>query len=654
MLNTITRALPADSKTPSEPANTARAFWGAVALVVLALLVYRPVLPGSFIMDDRRLIESDNPLVNGQLSLSSIWFQTDFPLSDVALWAQWQLWGSHPGWYHAVNIALHSLGAILLWQVLARLRISGAWLAGALFAVHPVCVNSVARIAEIKNTLSLPFFFLSLWFYFSNRPFRHSLSLILFVLALLAKTSTIMLPVALLAILAWRNDRLTARDWLETAPFFFLSLLFGMMSAWFQKHQAMTGPGPPAESFAERAAMAGRIYWFYLGKVFWPANLNLVYPSWKIDAASPMTYIPLLLIPGAGSVCWRFRNGWGRHVLLGLGIFAITLFPALGFFDSQFLTKWRVSDHLQYLPMIAPVALLAAGFSTRRPALIFRSAAAVVIVMLSFLSFHRARIFASEESLFQDTLAKNPAAWGIENDLGVLMAQRGDLESAAAHFRASLKIHPANPDALSNLGLALASEGRFSEAESNYQASLKLRPDDFETRQRFAHALLEEHRVAAGMDQMRLALAVSPKPEIRTRLDYTTLLHQTGHLRESMAELRHVLALQPDSVEALNNLAWLMATAPDPALRDGTGAIKLAEQASRLPPVSNLCVPGTLAAAYAEAGQFSNAVATAEKAIQEENAAGQTRFAAINEQLLNLYRAGRPFHEPAPSDQSQE
>jgi len=131
-------------------------------------------------------------------------------------------------------------------------------------------------------------------------------------------------------------------------------------------------------------------------------------------------------------------------------------------------------------------------------------------------------------------------------------------------------------------------------------------------------------------------------------------LHQTGHWRESMAELWHVLALEPDSVEALNNLAWLMATAPDPSLRDGAGAVKLAEQALRLPPAPNLCVPGTLAAAYAEAGQFSNAVATAEKAIQEETASGQSRFAALNEQLLRLYRAGKPFHEPAPGDSSQQ
>ncbi len=138
---------------------------GALIIFALVLVAYRPILPGSFLMDDRRLIEENNPMVMGGLSPSSVWFQTEWALSTFVFWAQWLAWGAKPGCYHAVNMALHALSAVLLWRLLARLKIPGGGLAGAIFSVHPVAVASVARIAEMKNTLSLPFFLLAALFY---------------------------------------------------------------------------------------------------------------------------------------------------------------------------------------------------------------------------------------------------------------------------------------------------------------------------------------------------------------------------------------------------------------------------------------------------------------------------------------------------------
>jgi tetratricopeptide (TPR) repeat protein len=640
---------------------------GALVIFALVLAAYRPTLPGGFVMDDWRMVKADNPLVNGEFGPFSIWFQKEWPLSWFVFWAQWLAWGPHPGCYHAVNMLLHAVSAVLLWRLLAGLKIPGAWVAAAIFAVHPVCVNSVARIAELKNTLSLPFFLLSFWLFLPNLNFnpnlaperhrlaalRYGLSLVAFVLALLGKTSTIMLPLVLLACSAWQRGRITLRDLLRTSPFFVLALAFGLMSSWFQKHQQLVGMTLQPESFWERLALAGRIFWFYLGKALLPLNLNLVYPQWKVDAAALASYIPDILFCAAVLVCWRFRRGWGRHVLFGLGVYAITLFPVLGFFDSQFLTRWRVSDHLQYLPLIAPVTLAVAGMACLLPVAVFRCVAAILVGLLSFLTFQRAQVFASEESLFRDTLAKNPAAWGIQNDLGVILAARKDYPEATEHFIASLQSNPDNPDAQSNFGQTLAAQGKFQEAEPHYLAALKSKPNDPETHKRLAAALVRQGRIQEALFHLRVALALSPKPEIRMRLDYATLLHQAGNLRESVAQLRRVLVLQPDSVEALNNLAWLLATASDDTLRDGAEAVQLAERASRLPPVKEMSVPGTLAAAYAEAGRFPEAVATAQKAVETETAAGETRFAAMNEQLLRFYRAGIPFHEPPPRDGNQ-
>jgi tetratricopeptide (TPR) repeat protein len=638
---------------------------GALIIFALVLAAYRPILPGSFLMDDRRLIEGENPMVTGELGPSSVWFQTDFPLSIFAFWAQWLAWGAKPGCYHAVNMALHALSAVLLWRLLARLRIPGAWLAGVIFAVHPVAVASVARIAELKNTLSLPFFLLAALFYVryedASLPLRESifdgavesrpaapagwwygLSLAAFVLALLGKTSTVMLPLVLLGGAAFRRGRVTGRDLICTSPFFGLSLAFGWMSVWFQKHVALAGQTLAPETFWERLALAGRSFWFYLGKALLPIHLNLVYPRWKADASSLGSFLPALLLGAVFLICWRIRRGWGRPALLALGVFAVTLFPALGFFDSQFLIRWQVSDHLQYLPLIAPVALAAAVLAVALPAGIFRGAGAILLLGLTVLTFQRARVFASPEALFRDTLAKNPEAWAARNDLGVILAARGQYVDAVEQFNAVLLSKRDYPDAHANLAQTLDLQGQFAQAQPEFEAAIRLNPVDAQTRKNFAAALVRHGKIPEAIRHLRIALAL--KPDLPARLELAGLLFQDGDLRQAAAQYRQALRLDPNCVVALNNLAWVLATASDDTLRDGAEAARLAERALRLPPVKGMCVAGALAAAYAEAGRFPEAVATAEKAVREETAAGETRFAGLNQQLLTFYRAGQPWH----------
>jgi tetratricopeptide (TPR) repeat protein len=632
-----------------------RAGLGVLALVALVLAAYRPLLPGSFLMDDRRLVQTDNPLVNGTAGPLSIWFRADFALSTFAFWVEWLAWGQNPAGYHAVNMALHALSAVLIWLLLARLKIPGGWLAAAIFAVHPVGVATVGRIAELKNTLSLPFFLLSLWLYLryeaasllpSGGAVWLGCSLVCFVLALLAKTSTVMLPMLLLACAAWQRGRVTRKDVLRASPYFVLALGFGWMSVWFQKHQALADHALAPQSFWERLAIAGRVFWFYLGKALWPVNLNLVYPQWKVDAASWAAYVPLACGCAAVLVCWRFRQSWGRHVLFGQGCFALTLFPALGFFDAQFLTHWQVSDHLQYLPLIAPVALAAAAIVSLPGTAFFRCVAAAAVVGLSVLAFDRARVFSTEESLFRDTLARNPGAWGVQSDFGALLAARGDQAGAAEHFKAALVANPDYPDAHVNLGRVLQEQGRMAEAEQHFLAALKTQPNHPEAHRALGTLLAQQGKPFEAARHLRVALLF--QPDIPTRLESAGLLHQTGDYGGAVEQFRQVLLAQPDSVEAFNNLAWLLATCPDAAVRNGAEAVRCAERASRLPAPKGMCVPGTLAAAYAEAGRFKEAVATAEKAVETETAAGETRFAALNTQLLAYYRAGQPFHEPPP------
>jgi Flp pilus assembly protein TadD len=429
------------------------------------------------------------------------------------------------------------------------------------------------------------------------------------------------------------------------SPFFAVALGFGLMSVWFQKHQNILGEAVQTENFAGRLAGAGMAVWFYLGKALWPVDLCMIYPRWQIDAHSPVAYLPVLLLVVALGVCWWFRQSWGRAFLFGVGCFAVMLFPVLGFFDMYFMVFSRVSDHFAYLPLTAIVALVAAGLRRALPGKIFCAVGFALVAALSVLTVQRAKVFASDEALWRDTVAKNPRAWNAHNNLACNFAERGQLDEAMKEFKLSLQLHPRNASAHRNLGKALAMRGQWVEAEPHFRAALDIKPNDTDALTAYAAALAEHGRPDEAIKLFRAALQI--KAEVSTRLQLAPLLAAAGATAEAIAEFRRAVAAQPDSTEAQNNLAWLLATSADANLRNGAEAVRLAEQACRLTGRKDPAMLGTLAAAYAEAGEFTNAVAAAEQAIELAQASGNGRFAQINRQLMQLYRAGRAYHEPA-------
>jgi len=476
---------------------------------------------------------------------------------------------------------------------------------------------------------------------------RHAwywLSLAAFVLALLSKTSTVMLPVVLLGCAWWRRGRLTRQDWFRTTPFFLLALAFGLLSVWFQTHQAFTSGPVQTENFWGRLAGAGWAIWFYLGKAILPVDLNLIYPRWQIDATAPISYLPAALLVGTFFVCWRFRRSWGRPVLFALAYFAVTLFPALGFFDMYFLAISRVSDHFQYLSLIGIVALAAAALSSWLKPGFLNTVGSAAILALALLTSQRARVLANDETLWRDTLARNPTAWPAHNNLACILAEKQKYDEAIGHFEAALKSNPRNAAAEANLARAMEIQGRLDEAETHFLAALAIKPNDVENRKSFASLLAKQGKKEEALKQMRAI--IRPGSDLETRLEFAEMLHQTGKGREAVEQYRQALALKPNSFEALNNLAWLLATCADASVRDGAEAVRLAEQACRLSQFSEAVPVATLAAADAEAGRFNEAVANAQKAIGLATAAGNAQLAAVNRQLLALYRAGKSWHEP--------
>jgi tetratricopeptide (TPR) repeat protein len=687
--------------------------FAAVAIFGLVFLVYWPVLHGEFIWDDFLLV-GQNPLVTGRLGPGTVWFGTSFPLTTLAFWAQYLAWGMNAHAFHVVNVTLHALNAVLLWRLLARLQVRGAWLGAVLFAVHPVCVATVAWISELKNTLSLCFFLLSFLWYLrftqqaepkvtalenqgTARVRRarlfYALSLVAFVLSLLSKTSTVVLPVVLLATAWWQRRRLQRADLLRTAPYFALGLGFGLMTIWMQQREAIKGATVQMEGLWGRLAGAGWALWFYLGKALAPVNLSLIYSRWEIDTRSLWAYLPVLAWGAGLALCWRFRSGLGRHLLFGLGCYTLALLPVLGFLDMYYLSISRVADHFQYLALIAPTALVAAGLSfgfssfredaeeqatnplhdiagaaptpdaptSAAPAPEIRESAAapfrprvqsaavvfaiVVVTTLSVQTLRRSHVFSTEEKVWQDTLARNPAAWPARNNLGVILAGRQRYEEARAQFESSLRLNQHNANAHANLGQLLEVQGKSVEAEAHFLAALKINPQSVEAHKYYASALMKQGRSPEALPHLREALRLAP--DMDTRLQYAGLLKQTGDARGAVAQLRQVLSVKPDLPEALNNLAWLLATSADASLRNGAEAVRLAERACRLTEYQAAPMLGTLAAAYAEAGRFTDAVATAEKLDRMATEAKDTRLLALNRQLLALYRAGKPFHEKA-------
>jgi tetratricopeptide (TPR) repeat protein len=477
------------------------------------------------------------------------------------------------------------------------------------------------------------------------------LSLLAFLLALLSKTTSVMLPVVLLGCAWWQRGSLLRRDWLRTSPYFVLAIGFGVMSVWFQTHQAFTTATVQTENFWGRLAGAGLAFWFYLGKALFPFHLNMIYPRWVIDTAAPMSYLPLALASVLFGVCWVFRRSWGRHVLFGLGYFAVTLFPALGFFDFYYLAISRVSDHLQYLSLIGVVALVAALAKRTLPRVVLQFTGAAVVLFLGFLTLQRAQVLAKDETLWRDVLAKNPASWTAHNNLGCILAERNKLGEAILQFIESLRANPQNAQAHCNLGKAFSVQNSFPEAEAQFRIALRLNPANADIHKSFASVLIEQGKNQEALTHLTEALRLDPDAE--TRLELARLLHQLGRFRETADQYRAVLVLKPDLLEALNNLAWVLATCPDAKVRNGSEAVHFAERACQLTHYKEVMPLGSLAAAYAEAGRFSDAIKAAEKSLQLAEAAGDAQSAGINRELLKLYRAGRPYHEPLPNPKSK-
>ncbi len=540
---------------------------------------------------------------------------------------------------------------------------------------------------------------------------------------MLAKTTAFSLPAVILLIGWWKRGQIRWRvDVLPTLPFFALALGLCAVTAWLEKyHVGAEGPDFVL-SFPQRCLVAGQAFWFYPGKLFWPANLCFVYPRWEPNPGSGWPWLYPVTAIGTLFMFWLARGRIGRGLVTALFFYVGTLFPVLGFMNTYAMRYSFVWDHWVYLSALGIFALVAAlvvrvAELLRRPAVVY-GFAAIVLPVLGLLTWRQAGMYTDLETLWRTTLVGNPDCWYaygnlgsalatrgqvdeaienfrkaiqiypndylVENNLGLALAARGQVDEAIEHYRKSLQINPnnylaennlglalttkgrfdeairncyqaiqINPDfseALNNLGVALADKGRFDEAIKNFRKAIQINPDDCEALDNLGIAFATKGRFDEATENYRQAIQINPnRPETFFHLGMT--LGQLGRTREAAAQYREALRLNPNLAGPLNNLAWVLAASPDDELRNGTEAVRLAERACELTHYGDPLFIGTLAAAYAESGRFPEAVATAERAEQLATTAGLAAVAEKNRQLLELYRAGKPYHEPAPTGQ---
>ncbi len=675
--------------------------WQGGLIVLLVFLAYLPALRGGFIWDDDAHLTA-NPCIVGPFGFKGIWTSsaaTYYPLVLTSFWVQHAIWGLNPMPYHLVNIAMHAACAVLTWLVLRSLKVRGAWFGAALWALHPVQTESVAWITELKNTQSCLFYLLAIRFFlkwraagaFAGRKgteLDYALALLCAVLAILSKASTVMLPVVLGLIWWWSDGGWRWRNLFRLAPFFLISAAASGWTIWEQQFHSGAVGSEWSQSRLERLVIAGKAVWFYLGKLLWPHPLIFIYPRWKIDTSHPAAYLPVLALGITLFLLWLNRRGRTAPVFFAFVYFVVSLFPVLGFFNVYFFRFSFVGDHFQYLASLGPLALAAAGITTvidlfkkGRPFLepVFGG---TLLLVLGLLTWQQCGMYTNIETLWRKTLARNPDCWmahsnlglgfygegrneeatehSLEaiqinpncfeaiNNLGLIHAAQGHLDAAIENYRAALRINPDYHIALNNLGLALATQGRFDEAIENYRAALRINPIYYPALHNLGIALSALGRPDEAVLDFQRAVRIEPY-HADFYLHWGMALDQLGRTREAVAQYRQALRLNPNLAGALNNLAWVLAAAHDDELRNGAEAVRLAKQACELTHYGEPLVIGTLAAAYAEAGRFPEAVTTAQKAEQLATSAGLTAVAAKNRQLLELYRAGKPYHEPAPA-----
>jgi tetratricopeptide (TPR) repeat protein len=593
-------------------------------LVLLATgLAYLPALNGGLLLDDDSHITK--PELRSIGGLYRIWFEIGatyqyYPLLHSAFWFEHKLWGDSVLGYHLVTLLWHLLAVSLLYFILVRLKIPGALLAAAIFALHPVMVESVAWMSEQKNTLSAVFCLSAMLAYLKFDESRHGsyyfTALGLFVLGLLTKTViTATLPVTLLVVFWWQRGELSwKRDVRPLLPFFVLGAAGGLITAWVER-KLIGAEGVDFElTFLQRGLVAGRVIWFYLSKLAWPANLVFFYPRWNINPKEWWQWLFPIATLGMFVGFWAMRRKW-RAPLAAWLLFVGTLVPVLGFLNVYPFIFSFVADHFQYLASLAIIVPVSAGVATLldRASVPIRSAGVALCVLLvgtlAVLTFKQSRTYADVVTFYRTILDRNPDSWAAHNNLGTILSAQGQPHEAIEHYRAAIRVRPNYFEAHTNLGTALAATGRLPEAFDYLRKAIDLQPESVAAHRHLGNALANAGHQEEAIDEYQAALALRPEDPL-TLNSLGASLTNIGQLSQAIEHLQHAVRLNPDFAEAHGNLG--NALAKSGKVSEGIAEL---QRAAALEPNDTWTI-SNLGIALVEAGRLAEAIQQFSRAVQ--------------------------------------
>jgi protein O-mannosyl-transferase len=580
----------------SESSNAWRVAGQFAAIVAGVWLVYLPALRAGFVWDDELLITA-NSLLHTVSGLREIWSfgrtADYFPLTNTIFWIEWHLFGRAAAGYHAVNILLQTANALLLWLVLRRLELPGAWLAALIFGIHPVHAESVAWISELKNLLAMFWALLSVWFFLGpseqslvRRRAAYIASFVCFVLALLSKTQVVFLPVVLLLCVWWRSSNRGITDsvrpgpgpshrssWfysqiVRTLPFFLVAIAFGLITIWFQtrgigEEEVVLGP------FSRRLTNAAMGVWWYAKQVFVPVRLMTVYPRWRFDFPELVEWLPLIALTGVMAFLWFWRGRWKGGLFFAFAYFIVALLPVVGLLRMSYPRSGTlVADHLQYFADISLIALFSAGtaclLASRRREIRIASRVFVFLLLgaMGSYTWARTKVYRNEETLWQDNFSKNPDAWQGHNRIGQLFFNQGKFAEAGQHFERAVELKPELADNYNQLGLTYCRLNRFEEGIAEYRKGLRLKEEKSSTANTTAAAIIRTNLANAltitGNNLNNLAQRLSEEGAVTAA--EANRKRAMDRYEEAISEYEKALEIAPEHPAIHRNLGVLLAS----------------------------------------------------------------------------------------------
>lgn len=658
----------------------------AVIFIIVVFFIYWPSMNGSFIWDDDAYITA-NPLITAKDGFSRIWYSFDhpsqyFPMVYTVFKVEYNLWGFKSIGFHLVNVIIHIINTFLVWYVLSKLKIPGSWLAAIIFAIHPINVESVAWITELKNTMMMFFYLLSFmtWFKVIDGEKNglkmwgfYLLSFFLFICSLFSKTTACTLPVIMGIVLWTKNIPVFRKQWLTIIPYIIFGIMMGAVTIWWEQVRGASA-NVLTLNYVERFLVAGKALCFYIEKMFVPFNFMFSYPLWKISWLKPLHYVWIILFSGFLFSIWFLRNKIGKGPCAALLFYAVTLLPVLGFISIYTFYYSYVADHYVYVACIGPFALFSSlvvkkwhqsNLQIKRIITFF---VICIIILLSIQTWRQSHIYKNYDTLWADTLKKNPRSLLANANMGTLYQERGDIEQALKYYFKALEIYPDDYVMYYNVGSIFKVQGKLDEAVKCFERAIQILPTYATAHNNLANTLKLQGKTDEAIEHYKISIALQPKESktyynlantyriqgknkeaitlyakaaelepsfVDARINLAYTLESNGQIKEAITQYQKVLDIDPNCVPVLNAVSTILTDSMDPNIRNTKEAIKYAEKAADVTQNNDLVTLKTLTNAYSADNRKQEAIATAQIAIDLANASNNIELANSIKQWIN-------------------